>query len=310
MDEYAIAVLTSIGLFSFVALSAYLLLLAGEMSFGQQAFFAIGAYGGGIGTAMWALPMWMALVLAMALGGVAAALVGLPTLRLRGLYFAMATLAAAEMVRIFFEVFHYRRAVGGDLVGPDGTQGFRGIRWVFEQGIEPLGYLGIIYALLAVLVLGFILLDRSRLGAAIRMIGEDPELAAVLGVDVGRLKLAVATTAGAVAALGGALYAHHNTYVEPRNFDVMVGVHSLAYALIGGLGTVFGPVVGVVLDIGLLEGSRAFRGYRMIAFGGLVALLLWVRPRGLLDEATVHRLRQAWRRRWRTRRPPIVGATG
>lgn len=310
MDEYAIAVLTSIGLFSFVALSAYLLLVAGEMSFGQQAFFAVGAYGGGVGTAMWALPLWVALLLAMALGAAVAALVGLPTLRLRGLYFAMATLAAAEMVRIFFEVFHYRRAVGGDLVGPDGTQGFPGIRWVFEHGIEPLGYLGIIYALLALLVLGFVLLERSRLGAAIRMIGEDPELAAVLGVDVGRLKLAVAAVAGAIAALGGALYAHHNTYVEPRNFDIMLGVHSLAYALIGGLGTVFGPLLGVAVDIGLLESSRVFRGYRMIVFGGLVALLLLVRPRGVLDEVTVHRIRRAWGRPWRAARTRIMGAAG
>jgi branched-chain amino acid transport system permease protein len=307
MDDYAIAVLTNIGLFSFVALSAYVLLLAGELSFGQQAFFAIGAYGAGIGTAMWALPLGIAVLLAMALGAAAAVLVGLPTLRLRGLYFAMATLAAAEMVRIFFEVFHYRREIGGELVGPDGTQGFRGIRWVFEQGIEPLAYLGIIYALLALLVAGFFLLDRTRLGAAIRMIGEDPELAAVLGVAVDRLKLLAAAMAGAVAALGGALYAHHNTYVEPRNFDIMLGVHSLAYALIGGLGTVFGPLVGVVFDVGLLEGSRVFRGYRMIAFGGLVALLLLVRPRGLLDEVVVHRIRRAAARPWRAVRPSPMG---
>jgi branched-chain amino acid transport system permease protein len=310
MDDYAIAVLTNVGLFSFVALSAYLLLLAGEMSFGQQAFFAMGAYAGGISTAIWALPLWGAVLVAMALGGGAALLLGLPTLRLRGLYFAMATLAAAEMVRIFFEVFHYRRQNAGDLIGPDGTQGFRGIRWVFEQGIEPLGYLGIIYGFLALLVGGFLVVERSRLGTAIRMIGEDPELASVLGVDVGRLKLFVAGVAGAIAALGGALYAHHNTYVEPRNFDIMLGVHSLAYALIGGLGTVFGPLIGVVFDIGLLEGSRVFRGYRMIVFGGLVALLLLVRPQGLLDEATVHRIGRALAGTRRTPRTRVRGTAG
>ncbi|MBM3354072.1 MAG: branched-chain amino acid ABC transporter permease, partial [Betaproteobacteria bacterium] len=102
----------------------------------------------------------------------------------------------------------------------------------------------------------------------------------------------VAAAAGALAALGGVLYAHHNTYVEPRNFDIMLGVHSLAYALIGGLGTVFGPLLGVLVDIGLLEGSRVFQGYRMIVFGGLVALLLVFRPRGLLDERTVIWLRR------------------
>jgi branched-chain amino acid transport system permease protein len=101
----------------------------------------------------------------------------------------------------------------------------------------------------------------------------------------------VVAAACALAALGGALFAHHNTYIEPRNFDIMLGVHSLAYALIGGLGTALGPLLGVLLDIGLLEASRALQEYRMIVFGGLVALLLIWRPRGLLDERTVRWLK-------------------
>jgi branched-chain amino acid transport system permease protein len=292
MDEYAIGVLTNIGLFSFVALSAYLLLIAGEMSFGQQAFFGVGAYAGGMLTALYGWPLPLAALAAMALGALAQFLVALPTLRLRGLYFAMATLAAAEMARILFELLHWRREIGGELAGPDGTQGFRGIRWIFEHGIEPLHYLGIVGALLA-LVLGlFVFVERSKLGATLRGIGQDPELAAAVGIDVQRVKLGVAAAAGALAALGGVLYAHHNTYIEPRNFDIMLGVHSLAYALIGGLGTAFGPLLGVLLDIGVLESTRVFHGYRMIVFGGLVAVLLVFRPRGLLDERMVLWIRQ------------------
>jgi branched-chain amino acid transport system permease protein len=297
MDEYALGVLINIGLFSFLALSAYLLLIAGEMSFGQQAFFGVGAYAAGIGTAMWGLPLPLAAPLAMALGAAAAWLVGLPTLRLRGLYFAMATLAAAEMFRILFELFHWQREIDGEPVGPDGTQGFRGIRWVLEQGIEQSGYAAIVFGILALVLAAVFLAERSRLGATVRMVGEDPELAAVLGVDVARVKLGVAAVAGALAALGGALYAHHNTYIEPRNFDIMLGVHSLAYGLIGGLGTALGPLLGVALDIGLLESTRVFQGYRMIVFGGLVAVLLIVRPRGLLDEAVVNRVAGALRRK-------------
>ena len=105
-----------------------------------------------------------------------------------------------------------------------------------------------------------------------------------------RVRLVAAAAAGALAGLGGGLYAHLLTYVEPGNFNIMLGVHSLAYGLIGGLGTALGPVLGVLIDIGLLESSRLFAGYRMIVFGGLVAVLLIVRPRGLLDERAVHRL--------------------
>ena len=288
MDEYSIGVLTNIGLFSFLALSAYLLLIAGEMSFGQQAFFGVGAYTGGALTAIYGVPLPLAALAAMASGALAALLVGLPTLRLRGLYFAMATLAAAEMARILFELLHFQREIDGELVGPDGTQGFRGIRWVFEQGVEPLEYLAIVYGLLFAVVVGFLLIERSHLGATLRSVGADPELAASLGINVSRMKLGVAAAAGALAALGGVLYAHHNTYVEPRNFDIMLGVHSLAYALIGGLGTAVGPLLGVLVDLGLLEGTRVFQGYRMIVFGGLVAVLLVFRPRGLLDERAVH----------------------
>jgi branched-chain amino acid transport system permease protein len=291
MDEYAIGVLTHVGLLSFVAASAYLLLIAGELSFGQQAFFGVGAYAGGIATAMLGLPLPLAIVIAMLLGAVAAAVIGLPALRLRGLYFAMATLAAAEMMRILFELFHWQVQVGGETVGPDGTQGFRGIRWVFERGVEPSGFMALVWITLAVVLVGILWVERSKLGATIRALGDDPELAGTLGVDVLRLKLGVVAAAGALAALGGALFAHHNTYIEPRNFDIMLGVHSLAYALIGGLGTVFGPLLGVALDLGLLEGTRFFEGYRMIVFGGLVALLLIWRPRGLLDERVVHWLR-------------------
>ena len=288
MDEYTIGVLTNVGLFSFLALSAYLLLVVGEMSFGQQAFFGVGAYSGGILTALYGLPLPVAALGAMALGAIAALAVGLPTLRLKGLYFAMATLAAAEMARILFELFIFQKRIGGEAVGPDGTQGFRGIRWVFERGVEPIEYLAIIYALLVAVLAVLLLVERSRIGAILRSVGADAELAASVGVNVDRVKLGVAASAGALAALGGVLYAHHNTYIEPRNFDIMLGVHSLAYALIGGLGTSLGPLLGVALDIGALEGSQVFGGARMIVFGGLVAALLIVRPRGLLDERAVH----------------------
>jgi branched-chain amino acid transport system permease protein len=291
MDEYALGVLTNIGLFSFVALSAYLLLVAGELSFGQQAFFGVGAYAAGIATAMLGCSLALAMLIAALLGSLAAVLVGLPTLRLRGLYFAMATLAAAEMFRILFELLHWQVQVEGEPVGPDGTQGFRGIRWIFERGVQPEEFLAMVWVLLAAVLVLFFMVERSKLGATLRALGEDPALAGALGIDVVRFKLGVAAASGALAALGGALFAHHNTYIEPRNFDIMLGVHSLAYALIGGLGTALGPLLGVVFDLGFLEASRALQEYRMIVFGGLVALLLAWRPRGILDERVVHWLK-------------------
>lgn len=296
MDGYLVSVLSNIGVISFIALSAYLLLITGEISFGQQAFFAIGAYAAGVATALWGWPLSAALCLGATAAGTAAVLVGLPTLRLHGLYFAIATLAFAEMVRLLFEQWSYRVTIDGEAVGPNGAEGFGGIRYIFENDIGPLQYLGLIYALLAIALAGFMMLERSRLGTTFRMIGEDAVLAGLSGIAVARVKLLVAGLAGALAGVGGGLYAHLTTYVEPRIFDVMLGVHSLAYGLIGGLGTALGPLLGVLIDIGLLESIRGLSGYRMIIFGGLVAVLLIVRPRGLLDERVVHHVRRFIRR--------------
>lgn len=296
MDGYLITVLSNIGMISFVALSAYILLLSGQISFGQQAYFGIGAYTAGIATVMWQWPLAAALLLGAAVAAIAAGVVGLATLRLSGIYFAMATLAFAEIMRIAAELFVYRREIDGIETGPDGIEGFRDIRYFFANEVSPLQTCLIVYAVLIAVLAAFFLAERTRAGRFLRQVGEDPLLAEVQGIDVMRVRMAAASAAGAVAGLGGGLYAHLMTYVEPKSFDIMLGVHTLAYGLIGGLGTALGPIIGVLIDIGLLESTRIFHGYRMIVFGGLVALLLIVRPRGLLDEVAVNRIQQALRR--------------
>ena len=197
MDDHLTGILSNIGVISFVALSAYLLLLTGEISFGQQAFFAIGAYTAGIVTAMWQLPFWLGLGAGAAAGGAAALFVGLPTLRLHGLQFAIATLAFAEAVRILFELFRYQVVRDGEPVGPNGIEGFRNIRYIFEHDVSATQFMLIIYVLLGVTLFGFFLLERSRLGVAFRMIGQDGLLAAAHGVPVFRVKLIAACLAGA-----------------------------------------------------------------------------------------------------------------
>jgi branched-chain amino acid transport system permease protein len=297
MNDYWLSILANMGLLSFLALSTYVLLIGGAMSFGQQAFFAVGGYAAGMATVLGALPLGAALALAAVMGALIAGMVGAVTFRLRGFYFSVASLAAAEAIRIFFELFSFQIETSpGVMAGPDGIGGFGGIRYLYERGLSQTGFVLLIYGMLGAILLGLHLSERARFGLALRMVGEDPELAGVFGIDVRKVKLAAAAAAGAIAALGGGLYAHYNTYIEPSNFGVMLGVHSLAYTLIGGLGTPLGPLLGAGIDILLLEGSRLFQGYRMIAFGGVVALFLIVRPRGILDERLVNRLR-AWTRR-------------
>lgn len=288
--EHLTGVLSDMGIMSLLALSAYLMLLVGRISFGQQAFFGIGAYVAGLATALAQWPLAAALSACMVVGALLSLVVALPTLRLSGLHYAVATLAFAELVRVGLQNWTLQVEFGDGPVGPDGVNGFGDIRWLLENDVSAGGYLALIALVLGMTLTLLLWLERRRLGLALRMAGHDDTLAAAQGLPVSRLRLTASAAAGALAALGGGLYAHRTTFIEPALFDPMLGVHAVGYALIGGLGTCLGPLLGVAFDLGLLEATRLFAGWRMVVFGALVALFLRWRPRGLLDETLVHRL--------------------
>ncbi len=296
--EQAIGLATDMATMSLLALSAFVLLVAGRISFGQQAYFGLGAYASALASTAAHWPLAPSLAAGCVAGAGAAFLLGLPTLRLSGLQYAVSTLAFAEMLRIALQGWVWQWAADdGSLVGPNGLDGFRDIRWLLENDVSPAAFLALAVGALVAVLAAAAWLWRRRSGLALRMVGHDDTLAAAQGIAVMRVRLAAATVAGALAALGGGLYAHRTTYIEPAIFDPMLGVHAVGYALIGGLGTVAGPLLGVLFDLGLLEATRVFAGWRMVVFGGLVALFLRWRPRGLLDEALLHRLASAWLRR-------------
>jgi branched-chain amino acid transport system permease protein len=299
LNDYLLTVISNIGMISLIALSAYLLLISGEISFGQQAYFGISAYAGAIATTLWGWPLWLALLFGSSLAALAAGFVGLLTLRISGLYFSIATLAFAEMVRLSLFKLSYQLEIDGELIGPNGAEGFGEIRWIFDNDVSVLEYTLLIYGILLLVLFCLVLIERSRLGMIFRMLGQDPLLTRIQGLNPVRYKVTAAILAGFIAGLGGTLYAHSFTYIEPQIFNVMLGVHALAYGLIGGLGTVLGPLIGVAIDIGFLESVRVFQGYRMIVFGGLVAVMLIFMPRGILDENRVYRLKTLARRWFR-----------
>ena len=288
--------LTDLAVLSLLALSAWLVLRSGRISLGQQAYFALGAYGAGLGTALAHWPLALALAAGMVLGALASAAVARGTQHLSGLHYAVATLAFAELLRLGLSSWHYQRqAADGSWVGPAGVDGFRDIRWLLQNQVTPDLFVMLALAVLGAVLLGWWALARTRFGTALQAVGLDDTLAAASGLPVARIRIVAAALAGAVAALGGGLYAHRTTFIDPAVFDTMLGVHAVGYAMVGGLASAAGPLLGTALDIGLLEASRWFDGWRMVVFGGLVALFLRWRPRGLLDEATLHAAARALR---------------
>jgi len=292
LSAHAIGLSSDMAIMSLLALSSYLMLLVGRVSFGQQAFFGLGAYAAGVMTAMFHLPLLLALSIGMAIGALCSWLLALPTLHLSGLHYAVATLAFGEMARIALSGWHWQLSTPDGPVGPAGIDGFRDIRWLLENDVTPGAYLALTLTALVLVLAVLMRAEPTRLGIALRMTGQDPILTNTQGIGVAALRLFTAAAAGAIAALGGGLYAHRTTYLEPALFDPMLGVHAVGYALLGGLGTAIGPLVGVIFDLGLLEATQLFAGWRMVIFGGLVALFLRWRPRGLLDEALVHQISQ------------------
>lgn len=287
LADGGVGLATDVVILSLLALSAWLVLRTGRISLGQQAWFGIGAYAAAWGTALAQWPLLPALAFGMLLGALASAAVAQAMQALSGLHYAVATLALAELVRLGLSSWRHRvQAADGSWIGPDGVDGFREIRWLLLNRVTPEDFLALSVALLLAVLLLLALLSRTRLGLALRATGHDDTLAAASGLPVAALRVAAAALAGALGALGGGLYAHRVTFIDPAAFDPMLGVHAVGYALIGGLATAAGPLLGAAIDLGLLELTRAFAGWRMVVFGGLVAVFLRWRPRGLLDETT------------------------
>lgn len=277
---------------SLMGLSTWLVLQTGRISLGQQAYFGIGAYAAAVVTVMFNGSLMTALLVAWLVGIVFSAIISRLLQKLSGLQFALATLAIAELVRLGLSSWTWRtKHAKGYEVGPDGVHGFREIRWLFENQMGPETYL----TLTAVILLSALLLiwkiSQTKLGLSIQSVGLDSELATVQGEPVAVLQTLTQTFAGGIGALAGALYAHQATYVEPGVFDVMLGIHAVGYAMLGGLATPLGPLLGAAFDLGLLEAARIFEGWRMVIFGGLVALFLRWRPGGLLNHAAVSHIK-------------------
>jgi branched-chain amino acid transport system permease protein len=290
--DYGVAIASIIGIHALLGLSVYLVAISGQMSFGQQGFFAIGAYLAGMGTALWGLPLLPSLLLGATCAGIMGVVVGFPALRVRGFYLAIATYGFGEIVRLGFLNIRYTRDIGGRVVGPNGAEGFRHVRYVFDHGLTGLQYLGIIAAVLAAVSALFYWLDRSKLGARLRAVEEDEVAAAMAGINVTRVKVLAFTAAGAVAGLSGGLFIHYSSYIDHDMVALPLAIASVTYPILGGLGSFAGPILGAALLVSLTESLRVLHELRMFVYGGLIILTMIVRPRGIIDDALALRVRR------------------
>ncbi len=253
-----------IGVNAILALSMYVVLALGQLSMGQAAFMGVGAYTGVLLTLHVGLPFPLVLAAAALAPALVAVVIAIPTLRLSGVYLAIATIGLGQVLRI---VYLNTEALGGAL----------GI-----NGIPEKSNFWIIYGLLAVFLVLLQLAVRSKIGRAFEAIREDEDAARVTGIDVARYKLTALVVSAALAGVAGALNAHYSYFIGPNEYGFEQAVSILSYAVLGGISTPLGAVLGAFVLTALPEVLRPFHDFRLVFNGLIIVLVVIFLPKGLL----------------------------
>ena len=275
-NPYYLNVLAFIGLYSLVTVGLTLFIgYAGQISLGHGAIYGLGAYISGILRSRFGFSPWLTLPLAVTATSLLSWGIGRPVLRLRGHYLVMATLGINLVVYLL-------------LVEMEGlTGGVSGL-----PGIPPLcvgefcltsdrSCYYLIWSVALLVILGALRLEGTRLGRELRALKESEAAAAALGLDVTRYKVAVFVLSAGVTALAGALYAHYLTFISPKTFDVFYSIEVVTMVLIGGMGSVWGAVLGAAFLTPLPQILRFFEEYKDIIYGLVLMLILVFQPKGL-----------------------------
>lgn len=253
----------------------------GQFSFGHAAFFGTGAYTVAVLQIQLGVNPWIGLVAGAMMAGAVAAFIGFSTFRygLRGSYFALVTLAFAEVLRILANSVNFTGAGVGLLIP-------------LQQGAGNLqfgsraGYYWLIWAMCLGAFLTVWWIGNSRFGAQLMAVRDNEDAARALGVDAFRVKLGAIVLSGTFSGLAGVFYAQYYLYLDPAiAYGPAVSIESLLVPIIGGMGTLFGPLLGAVALHSLAELTRHFignlPGISLVLYGILLILMVLFMPRGL-----------------------------
>jgi branched-chain amino acid transport system permease protein len=255
---------------------------AGMFSFGQAAFFGIGAYASSFLLTAHGVNPWLGLLVGGLLAAVTAAAIGWPCSNLRGHYFAIASIAFAEIVRIHFNNWKLIGAAEG-LTIPMQAPGL--LSFQFHGSKAPYYYIALAFLAVGLLVSRWV--ATSRAGYYFRAIKESHELAMVLGISVVRYRLLATMLAAFLSAAAGTFYAQYILYLDPESVIILpISVQVVLVSMLGGAGTILGPVVGAVILVPISEITRVELGHKgtgvdMMVYGALIWLISVYQPKGV-----------------------------
>jgi branched-chain amino acid transport system permease protein len=275
IDPYYLRIIVLIGINLILALGLNLITgVTGQLSMGHAGFMSIGAYTAAIMTVNFAAPFWLALLGGSVMAALFGFLIGIPTLRLEGDYLAMVTIGFAEIIRVFFLNFE----PGGKAVG--------------FAGIPQSTSFTTVWALALIIILLNAKLYNSRVGRALYAIREDEIAAESSGINTTALKLLAFTLASFLGGLGGGLYAHYMSYINPQDFGFMKSIELLNMVVLGGMGSIPGTFIGTIILTIAPEMLRIVAEYRLLFYGALLVILMIFRPNGILGDIRVYDIKK------------------
>jgi branched-chain amino acid transport system permease protein len=269
------------GIFSLVGLGLCMLMgYAGQISMAQAAFFGIGAYSSGILTARLGWNPWAAIPAGCLSAGLVAWLVGVPALRLKGHYLAMATLGFGVIVHI---------VLAEEINWTGGPSGLADIPRLKIAGKAISNEMLYYYLVWAVVLLGLVFclqVIHSRVGRALRAIHEQEVAAEAMGVPTARYKVQVFVLSAVFAALAGSLYTHYVTFLNPGSFNLMWSIRFVLMVVVGGMQSIWGALLGTVLMTFIgNEWLQVFADFEILVYGGILLLVALFLPQGLVSIA-------------------------
>lgn len=258
----------------------------GQVTVGHVALYAVGAYTSAVLSTKFGMPFLVCLPAAVLLTVIAGAIVGIPSLRLEGAYLALATLAFAQAVEVYIRVTNYLGSASG--IGGIQPPVFFG---VVLRSYEQYFYLVLPVMLIAVYA-SFALLN-SATGRAFMAIREDPLTAAATGINIKRFKIIAFMLSAVYAGVAGSLYAHMLPgYIHPNNFTVIEMVTVLLMVVLGGIGNVWGGIIGAIIVTVVADITRDYYFYQLLLFGLVIVFTVLFMPKGIggiIDRYFVHR---------------------
>jgi len=280
--------IAQIGINAMIATSMFLVLYSGQLSLAAPGFMAVGAYTSVLMSLYWHTPLALNIAAGVLLAGVLGLLVGLPVLRLRGVFLAIATIGFIEALRLGVILNVPITGEGLGLKNPDA---------------DPLGGVSVILSSLVVVVFLVWRLTKGRLGHAWSAIRQDEIAALSQGIDVARYKMIAFILSAVIAGYAGALEAHLNFFVDPGDaqYGVTRAVQVLTFAVLGGSGYVLGPVVGALIITLLPEIFREAGDYINVLSGIFLIAVIVFRPQGIVGRGGLALVRPAWWPRARVR---------